>query len=84
MVLSFDASVHIRRAIGLVNGNLVLGVFLSLGVLWWFLRGWRATLMIATTIPVFVAVVTARVEPFGPQSERRVACRARVRRGPGP
>jgi len=51
IVLSFDASVHIRRAIGLVNGNLVLGVFLSLGVLWWFLRGWRATLMIATTIP---------------------------------
>jgi len=29
----------------------VLGVFLALGVLWWFLRGWRATLMIATTIP---------------------------------
>ncbi len=51
IVLSFDASVHIRRAIGLVNGNLMLGVFLALGVLWWFLRGWRATLMIATTIP---------------------------------
>ena len=51
VVLSFDASVHIRRAIALVNGNLVLGVFLALGVLWWFLRGWRATLMIATTIP---------------------------------
>jgi len=51
IVLSFDASVHIRRAIGLVNANLVLGVFLALGVLWWFLRGWRATLMIATTIP---------------------------------
>lgn len=51
VTLSFDASVHIRRAIGLVNGNLVLGVFLALGVLWWFLRGWRATLMIATTIP---------------------------------
>jgi len=51
VVLSFDASVHIRRAIGLVNANLVLGVFLALGMLWWFLRGWRATLMIATTIP---------------------------------
>jgi multidrug efflux pump subunit AcrB len=51
IALSFDASVHIRRALGLVNGNLVLGVFLALGVLWWFLRGWRATLMIATTIP---------------------------------
>jgi len=51
IVLSFDASVHIRRAIGLVNANLIMGVFLALGVLWWFLRGWRATLMIATTIP---------------------------------
>jgi len=51
MVLSFDASVHIRRALGLVNANLVLGMMLALGVLWWFLRGWRATLMIATTIP---------------------------------
>jgi multidrug efflux pump subunit AcrB len=51
IVMSFDASVHIRRAIALVNGNLVLGVFLALGMLWWFLRGWRATLMIATTIP---------------------------------
>ena len=51
IVLSFDASVHIRRAIGLVNGNLVLGVILALGVLWCFLRGWRATLMIALTIP---------------------------------
>jgi len=51
IVLSFDASVHIRRAITLVNGNLILGVFLALGVLWLFLRGWRATLMIALTIP---------------------------------
>ena len=51
IVLSFDASVHIRRAIALVNGNLVLGVMLALGVLWCFLRGWRATLLIALTIP---------------------------------
>ena len=51
IVLSFDASVHIRRAIGLVNGNLILGVLLALGVLWCFLRGWRSTLLIALTIP---------------------------------
>jgi multidrug efflux pump subunit AcrB len=51
IVLSFDASVHIRRAIALVNGNLALGVFLALGILWCFLRGWRATLIIALTIP---------------------------------
>ncbi len=51
MVLSFDASVHIRRAIALVNGNLLLGVALALGMLWFFLRGWKATLLIALTIP---------------------------------
>jgi multidrug efflux pump subunit AcrB len=51
IVLSFDASVHIRRAVALVNGNLILGVILALGVLWCFLRGWRATMMIALTIP---------------------------------
>ena len=51
VVLSFDASVHIRRAIALVNGNLFLGVLLALGVLWCFLRGLRATLLIALTIP---------------------------------
>jgi multidrug efflux pump subunit AcrB len=51
IVLSFDASVHIRRAITLVNGNLMLGVALALGMLWFFLRGWKATLLIALTIP---------------------------------
>lgn len=51
LVLSFDASVHIRRAITMVNGNLLLGVALSLAVLWCFLRGWRATIVIALTIP---------------------------------
>ena len=51
LVLSFDASVHIRRAIALVNGNLVLGVALALAMLWLFLRGWKATLLIALTIP---------------------------------
>jgi len=51
IVLSFDASVHIRRAIALVNGNLILGVLLALGVLWCFLRGWKATALIALTIP---------------------------------
>lgn len=51
LVLSFDASVHIRRAINLVNTNLLVGVLLALGLLWTFLRGARATLLIALTIP---------------------------------
>ncbi|MEM9533984.1 MAG: efflux RND transporter permease subunit, partial [Pseudomonadota bacterium] len=49
---SFDASVFIRRAVSLVMGNLGAGVLLAIGVLWWFLRDWRATALIATAIPV--------------------------------
>ena len=48
---SFDASVFIYRAIGLVTTNLMLGMFLAFGVLWWFLRKMRATLLVAFAIP---------------------------------
>ncbi|NKC01263.1 MAG: MMPL family transporter [Pseudomonadales bacterium] len=49
---SFDPSVYIYRAIGLVTNNIVLGALLTLGVLWWFLRRLRATIIIALAIPV--------------------------------
>lgn len=49
---SFDASVFINRAVRMVTSNLVLGVLLAVGVLWWFLRDRRATLLIATSIPI--------------------------------
>ena len=49
---SFDASVFIKRAVNLVTSNLFLGVLLAIGVLWWFLRDTRGTLLIATAIPV--------------------------------
>ncbi len=52
MIQSFDASVFIYRAIGLVTSNLLIGVLLAVGVLWWFLRRFRATLIIALAIPV--------------------------------
>lgn len=52
MIQSFDASVFIYRAIALVSGNLIIGVLLAIGVLWWFLRRFRATLIIALAIPV--------------------------------
>lgn len=54
--LSFDSSVHIRNALTLVKSNLGLGVLLALGILWFFLRGWKATLIIAMTIPLSVMV----------------------------
>lgn len=52
MVQSFDASVFIYRAINLVTSNLFVGIVLSLAVLWFFIRRARATLIIATAIPV--------------------------------
>ncbi|MEP5567129.1 MAG: efflux RND transporter permease subunit [Halioglobus sp.] len=50
--LSFDASLHIRRAISLVKQNLIIGLGLASMVLWFFLRNIRATLVIAATIPI--------------------------------
>jgi multidrug efflux pump subunit AcrB len=49
---SFDASVFIQRAVNLVTNNLLIGILLAVGVLWWFLRDARGTLLIATAIPV--------------------------------
>lgn len=49
---SFDPTVFINRAINLLSGNLLLGVLMAVGVLWWFLRQVRATLLIAFTIPI--------------------------------
>lgn len=52
MAQSFDASVFINRAIGLVGGNILLGIMLAVGILWWFLRRFRATLIVAVAIPI--------------------------------
>ena len=49
---SFDASVFINRAVSMVTNNLLLGVLLAIGVLWVFLRDGRATVLIATAIPI--------------------------------
>ncbi len=49
---SFDASVFIKRAVSMVGGNLIIGLLLAIGVLWWFLRDRRATALIATAIPI--------------------------------
>ena len=49
---SFDPSIYIKRSINLLAGNLAAGILLAIGVLWLFLRQWRATLIIALAIPV--------------------------------
>ncbi len=52
MVQSFDASVFIKRALNMVSGSLLFGIILAIGILWGFLRRWRATLLIAMAIPI--------------------------------
>jgi multidrug efflux pump subunit AcrB len=49
---SFDAALFIRRAVHLLTENLIVGALLALVVVWWFMRAWRVTLLIAATIPV--------------------------------
>ncbi|MBY5994143.1 efflux RND transporter permease subunit [Ferrimonas balearica] len=65
MDLSFDASVHIKRAIALVQGNLGIGVALALLILFAFLRNLRATAMIGLTIPVAMLVTFLALEALG-------------------
>ena len=49
---SFDASLFIRRAVNLLVENLVVGALLALVCVWWFMRDVRATVLIASTIPI--------------------------------
>ncbi|NVJ99819.1 MAG: efflux RND transporter permease subunit [Alphaproteobacteria bacterium] len=62
---SFDPSVFIKRAINLLSTNLLIGILLAVGVLWWFLRQVRATLLIALTIPVCLLTTVIVLALFG-------------------
>ena len=57
---SFDSALFINRAVSLLTENLIVGALLSLLCVWWFMRDWRATLLIATAIPIcLLATFTA-------------------------
>ena len=62
---SFDASLFIRRAVHLLSENLVIGALLALIVVWWFMREWRVTLLIAATIPVCLCATFVTLDLFG-------------------
>lgn len=64
LVLSYDASVHIKRALALVNGNLMLGVVLALAILYGFLRNGRATLLMGITIPISLLLALTVLQWF--------------------
>jgi multidrug efflux pump subunit AcrB len=62
---SFDASLFIRRAVQLLTENLIVGALLALVVVWWFMREWRVTLLIAATIPVCLCATFVALDLFG-------------------
>ncbi|GAB5480694.1 MAG: efflux RND transporter permease subunit [Parasphingorhabdus sp.] len=62
---SFDPSVFIKRALSFLSGNLLLGTFLAIGLLWLFVRRWRATLIIAATVPVCLLATLAVIGMTG-------------------
>ena len=48
----YDETIYIERSIEMLRNNLGLGIVLAVCVLWWFLRRFRATLMVAMSIPL--------------------------------
>jgi multidrug efflux pump subunit AcrB len=48
----YDETVYINRSLQMLIGNLLLGITLAVAVLWWFLRRFRATLLVAVSIPI--------------------------------
>ena len=47
-----DDTVYISASVGMVRNNLLLGVSLAVIVLWWFLRKFRATVIVTLSIPL--------------------------------
>ncbi len=64
MDLSFDASIHIRRAIQLVQNNLGIGLFLAVGILYFLMRSRRATFLITATVPLSLLVAFVALRMF--------------------
>jgi multidrug efflux pump subunit AcrB len=64
MDLSFDASVHIRRAVALVRSNLGLGLLLAVGILYFLMRSRRATFLVTATVPLSVLVAFVALRLF--------------------
>jgi multidrug efflux pump subunit AcrB len=48
----YDETLYITDSINMLRNNLLLGVLLATAVLWWFLRRWRATMIVALAIPL--------------------------------
>ncbi len=59
----YDESLYIKESIAMLRTNLLLGIALAVVVLWWFMRRFRATFMVAIAIPVslFTAFIVMQI-----------------------
>ncbi len=59
----YDETLYIKDAIVLLFTSLGIGVLLAGGVLWWFVRRLRMTLIVAVSIPIslFAALITLKL-----------------------
>ena len=62
---SFDPSHFINQAVGMVTSDLIVGILLAVGVLWFFMREWRATLIISSAIPICLFAVVILLQLAG-------------------
>src|SRR5438046_3047085 len=62
---SFDPSHFINQAVGMVTSDLFLGILLAVGVLWFFMREWRGTIIISTAIPICLFAVVVLLNLAG-------------------
>lgn len=56
MIQMSDETIYINRSMDLVRNNLLMGIALAIIVLWWFLRKFRATLIVALAIPISLVI----------------------------
>ena len=59
----YDETTYIEDSIAMLRTNLLIGIGLAISILWWFLRRFRATFMVALAIPIslFTAFVVMQI-----------------------
>ncbi len=62
---SFDPSHFINQSIEMLTRDLILGIILAVGVLWFFMREWRATVIISAAIPICLFAVVILLDFSG-------------------
>lgn len=65
LVQVYDETVYIYQAMNMVRNNMVIGGVLAVSVLLIFLRNWRATIVVALSIPIAVVGAFVIIDGLG-------------------